>query len=432
MAALLLGAFLVGCGSASAPDVITTPARPREEPSGTPTTALSQPSPSITTPKEGEDQPADRVDEVLSGLSLEDKVGQLLMFGFDGTFADGRLETILREWRAGGVVLLGPNVQTPEQVAALTGDIQASAMEETGLGALIAVDQEGGEVLRLPPPFTQFPAAAVVGETGTADLAHRMGRAVAEEMHAVGLNMNLAPVLDVLGPSGSPAIDSRSFGTDPGLVAEMGTAFISGLRDAGVISTGKHFPGHGSAPADSHAELPVVWKEADELQQVDITPFKAAVREGVDAIMTAHVAYPRLDDGLARPATISPFVVGGILRDDLGFDGVVMTDNMTMGGVTTAYLPQEAAVLAIEAGADIILCACPPSVQGAIRSALIEAVQTGRLSEERIDASVRRVVSLKLRYSVGSVEAFDPAMIGNAEHLRVVDDIWGEFYGSRD
>ncbi len=276
---------------------------------------------------------------------------------------------------------------------------------------------------RLHPPFTQFPAPAAVGTADDQGLARATGKAMAEEMAAVGINMDLAPVLDVVDNPLNTVIGPRSFGAEPQLVALMGSEFVNGLHDGGVVATGKHFPGHGSTSTDSHYGLPVVSKTPDEIRTTELVPFQAAIGEGVDAIMTAHVAYPELDSASLVPATVSKSILTGLLRQELGFDGVIVTDSMGMGAITGSYSPGEAAVMAVEAGADMILAGGQVDVQAGIRAALLEAAQTGRLSVQRIDESVTRILMLKAKYDVGEAPPFDLDVVGNPEHVRVAEKI---------
>jgi beta-N-acetylhexosaminidase len=366
------------------------------------------------------------VREILEGLTVEEKIGQMLMFGFEGTRLDENLEQMLGEWRVGGLVLRDGNLDTPNQIRELSTSLQKLA-SASGLpaGLLLAVDQEGGAVTRLRWPFTQFPAPAVLGAIGDPALTRAMGETMAEEMMAVGINVDLAPVLDVNDNPLNPVIGPRSFGDDAEVVAVMGTAFLDGLHDGKVIATGKHFPGHGSTSTDSHIALPVVTKSADEIRSTELVPFEAAVEAGVDIIMTAHVAYPALDDSTSTPATLSEPILTEILRQELGFAGVILTDEISMAAITGSYSPGEAAVMAIAAGADMILSKGPSSTQAEIRQALLDAVRSGRISEQRLDESVARILQLKTRYHVGEEPQLDLDVVGCEEHARIAERIAG-------
>jgi beta-N-acetylhexosaminidase len=364
------------------------------------------------------------VGQMLKGLTIEDKIGQMLMFGLDGTIVTEDHRRLIQEWRVGGFVLREANLDSPTQIRELSMSLQELALESVHpLGLLLAVDQEGGQVTRLHWPFTVFPAPAVVGTTGDPALARAMGKVMAEEMAAVGINMDLAPVLDVNDNPLNPAIGSRSFGADPQVVAEMGTAFLQGLHEGDTVATGKHFPGHGSTSTDSHVALPVVPKSLSDIHETELVPFEAAIGAGIDVIMTAHVAYPELDSAPLMPATLSEPILTGILRQEIGFTGVILTDEIGMAAITGLYGPGEAAVMAIAAGADMILAKGPLETQAEIRGALMEAVKSGLVSEERVDESVARILRLKVKYDVGGNPGLGLDVIGSAEHVRVADEI---------
>jgi len=276
-----------------------------------------------------------------------------------------------------------------------------------------------------------MPDAATVGLARCPALLREYGRMSGEELAAVGVNMAMAPVLDVNDNPTNPVIGelNRSFGTTPPLVEEATLPFIAGLHDAGVMATGKHFPGHGATTEDSHDALPFVEKSRADLEAVDIAPFRAAVGAGIDAIMPAHVTYPALDPA-GLPATVSAPIQTGLLRGELGFTGLIVTDDMGMEGITALYPPEESGVRAVLAGADILTCvrmttagACPPEMLEPLRDGLLRAVADGRLPLERVDASVRRVLAVKARHAVGPVADTDLSRIKGAEHLRIVADL---------
>jgi beta-N-acetylhexosaminidase len=365
----------------------------------------------------------------LADLPLEVKVGQMLMAGVQGTALTDDARRMIGELHLGNVVLMGPNVVSPEQVLGLTRELQALALEANGIGLLIATDQEGGRVQRLRDGFTRLPDAVTVGAARRPDLARAYGRMVGEELLAVGVNMDLAPVLDVNDNPLNPVIGPRSFGSSPEAVESAAPAFLAGLHDAGVAATGKHFPGHGNTSTDSHLTLPFVLKDGEALRAVELRPFRAAVAAGIDAIMPAHVVYPALDPS-GLPATVSAPIVTGVLRGELGFRGLVVTDDMGMQGITELYSPEESAVRAVLAGADVVLCArldlaqaCKPDMLAQLRAGLLQAVADGRLPMARVDESVARVQELKARYQVGPASGDGFARIGGAAHLRLVADI---------
>jgi beta-N-acetylhexosaminidase len=328
-------------------------------------------------------------------MSLRDMVGQMFMISMGGTQPDYYVNKMIRERNIGGVLLFGYNMKSEEQTRSLTGALQGLSMRtEPSIPLFIAVDQEGGEVASAPW-VTQEPAAARVGARG--DLAE--ARAIAEEMGRQllqgGVNTDLAPVVDT---GFGAAIGTRSFGEDPELVSRMGTAAVEGFEAAGVVSAAKHFPNHGAATSDSHESRPVVNHDLATLRSHDLPPFEAAIRAGVPMVMVGHLVYPAIDPD--RPASLSPEAIG-MLRGELGFDGVVITDDLAMAGATGGGPPSRAAVAAVKAGADLLIISSPPQQQADAYDAVLQAVESGEIPRERIEASVERILKVKEDYSLG-------------------------------
>jgi beta-N-acetylhexosaminidase len=263
---------------------------------------------------------------------------------------------------------------------------------------LIGIDQEGGRVSRLPLPFTHFPPARVFGQANSVTLTYNCAEALAKELTAVGINLNFAPVLDVDTNPKNPIIGDRAFGPSPLVVAEHGLAMMSGLQDNHVLGCGKHFPGHGDTSLDSHNTLPQVNHSISRLNDIELKPFIHLAQNRLLAIMTAHVLYKALD--AKWPASLSKKIVTGLLREAIGFSGVIVSDDLEMKGITEKTKVAEAAVLAMEAGTDLLLVCKSYDQQMAALEGLISAVDSGDLSEKRIDASVRRVLALKNRVHV--------------------------------
>jgi beta-N-acetylhexosaminidase len=351
-------------------------------------------------------------------MSLQDKLGQLVMVGFDGTTPSREVTRLIATTRVGGVILFRRNVEDPPQVLALTKALQRLASKAP---LFVAIDQEGGRVSRLPPPFTQFPPAAVLGQRNSFDLTYGVGEAMGRELAAVGINMNMAPVLDVNTNAANPVIGDRAFGDSPMLVEEHGLAMIVGLQDRRVIACAKHFPGHGATSADSHLELPVVTASLRRLERIELRPFAHAMTNRLAAVMTAHVRYPALD--AVAPATLSKKILTGLLRRAMGFDGLVVTDDLEMKAIAAHTDPATAAVKAVQAGADVLLfCRDTEAPRRAIE-ALTRAIARGRLSEARIDQSLDRVLRVKERFLLGlkpPTRAGLERVIGCDAHLRVV------------
>ena len=330
----------------------------------------------------------------LSGWSLRDKIGQMVMAGFDGKAPTEEIRALIRDRKLGGVIYFRRNAGTAGEVARLSAALHELAAEATKAPLWIAVDQEGGMVARLDRGVTVMPGQMTLGAARSAKWARETAYASGAQLARLGVNLNFAPCLDVNNNPANPVIGVRSFGERPELVAELGVAAIRGYREAGVVACAKHFPGHGDTVADSHRELPVVPHDRKRLEAVELMPFRLAVAAGAQAIMTAHVRFPALEpDGL--PATLSPRILRGLLRDEWGYDGVVFTDCLEMKAISGTVGVARGAVMAVKAGADVVLVSHTPALQQAALDALYEAVVAGEIAEERIDESVRRIVALK-------------------------------------
>ena len=341
--------------------------------------------------------PAERSE--LSNMSLRDMVGQMFVVSVGGTEPDYYIEKMVRERNVGGVILFGYNMKSERQVASLTRSLQdLSVRTEPAVPLFVAVDQEGGDIASAPWVAPE-PAAAEVGSRGDPDEAHDAAARMGRQLLRAGVNTDLAPVVDT-GFGG--AIGDRSYGDTPELVARMGAAAVRGFEDAGVVSAAKHFPNHGPATSDSHVSLPVVRHDAQTLRSYDLPPFEAAIDAGVPMVMVGHLVYPAIDPD--HPASLSADAMS-MLRGDLGFKGVVVTDDLAMQGATGGRPPARAAVDAVEAGADLLLISSVPGQQADAYDAVVEAVESGEIPRSRIEKSVTRLLELKQRYDL-SVEGW--------------------------
>jgi len=337
-------------------------------------------------------------------MTLHQKIGQMLLFGWAGDTPErsrtvsAHAAALVDEFAVGGVVLMGRNVGPPEQTRDTIAELQARA-KAGGLPPLfVAVDQEGGRVQRVGPPhYPAHPAARVVGDTRDPAQARAAARRVGAGLRDLGFNWDFAPVLDVNNNPHNPVIGDRAYGADTNIVAAMGAAAVRGFQeDAGILACGKHFPGHGDTDADSHHALPHIGHDKARLEAVEMVPFRAALAAGLAAVMTSHILFPAIDPIL--PATLSPAILTGLLRGELGFEGLIITDDLEMKGVADGWGAAEAAVLAAVAGADILLCCHAEETQREIRRALVGAIEIGRLSEARVDESVARIEAAKGRW----------------------------------
>lgn len=380
-----------------------------------PATAMSDRQPNTTN---RETQAHQRAHQMLRELSLEQKVGQLFVADVWGQSADeihpGNQEKfgvdtpaeVVQRYQVGGVIYFNhggtDNIDNPQQVAHLSNGLQRAAMD-TGshLPLIISVDQEGGRVTRIADQATEYPSAMAVGAGRSAEDARTAAAINGSELRAMGIAQNFAPVADVNSNPLNPVIGSRSFSADPELASELVAAQVDGFQNSGsrtttVSTSAKHFPGHGDASTDSHTGLPVIDRSEQEWRAVDLPPFQAAVEAGADSIMTAHITVPSLDPS-GDPATLSRPIITGLLREELGYNGVVVTDSLQMQGVREMYSDAEIPVRAIEAGVDQMLM--PPDLDVAI-DGVLQAVRSGRLSEQRIDESVLRILELKWKRGI--------------------------------
>ncbi|MFB8765710.1 glycoside hydrolase family 3 protein [Nocardiopsis alba] len=348
---------------------------------------------------------------LLAEMDLDDKIGQLLVLSAQGTTAEENA-SLIETHHPGGLIYFDANLDDAEQIARMSAGVQEIAAEQgQGVPLFLGIDQEQGRVVRMPVG-TLFPDAMAVGATGDTELAALRAATTANELTAVGINLNYAPDADVNTDPNNPVIGIRSFGSDPDAVAEMVLAEADAYAENGVVPVAKHFPGHGDTDVDSHSGLPVIDLPRDRWEVEHLPPFRAAVEAGIDSIMTAHVLMPGLEtDEDPDPATLSPTLIDGILRDELGYDGVVTTDALNMDGVRQRHSDGEVAVRVIEAGVDQLLM--PPNPEEAV-AAIHEAVESGRIDEERIDRSVLRILTLKEKRGILEAEPIDPAAATSA------------------
>lgn len=366
-------------------------------------------------------KPAERswVEKTLGSLKLDEKIGQLIIPAVVGMFLSQDSEAFeqirrdITEFHVGGYHMLGEvNIlHEPAGVALLLNHMQKLSK----LPLWITADFEGGAGLRYTGA-TRLPRAMAMGATASEEMAHLAGQITAEEARAIGIHVNFYPVVDVNNNARNPIINIRSFGGSPQIVSRMARAYIRGSQSSGVMATAKHFPGHGDTSTDSHLELPSIDVDRARLDRIELPPFRAAIEEGVGAVMSAHIALPRIETE-RLPATLSQKMLTGVLRGELGFGGVIFTDAMNMRGVAAHYPEGEAAVRAVKAGADIVLY--PPSVEKAF-NALKQAVQSGEIPESRIDESVRRVLAAKSKLGLdknrfNDIDKLD-RVLGSKEH----------------
>ncbi|MQA23974.1 MAG: glycoside hydrolase family 3 protein [Micromonosporaceae bacterium] len=383
------------------------------------------------------------IDQKLGRMSLEEKVGQLFMTYAYGETADtdapgdvsrnqsahgvDNAQQLIEKYHLGGMIYFAwsNNVNNPHQIAGLSNGVQRVAMDQpSGLPLLISTDQEQGIVVRVGAPATQFPGNMALGAGRSTQDAQTAARITGQELRALGINQNFAPVADVNVNALNPVIGVRSFGEDPTLAAALTAAQTRGYQQRdGVSATAKHFPGHGDTDVDSHFGFPVINHTREEWERLDAPPFRAAAAAGIDAIMTAHIQVPALDPS-GDPATLSRPIMTGLLRNEMGYDGVVVTDSLGMAGVREKYGDDRVPVLALQAGVDMLLM--PPNIDVAY-NAVLNAVRDGELTERRIEKSVARILRLKFYRGLARDPYADPSkidsIVGTPQHLAVAEQV---------
>jgi len=381
------------------------------------------------------------VTSTIARMTLEEKVGQLFIqnvYGKDATSHDSRNlplygvaspAEVVQKYHLGGVIYFAwtDSVQNPDQIVGLSNGLQKAALTQSSkvrIPLQVAIDQEQGVVTRIGPPATQFPGSMALGAGRNAPDARTAAAITGRELLAMGVNTNFAPVCDVNVNPLNPVIGTRSFSSHPDLAAELVAAQVAGYqRDGGVSSSAKHFPGHGDTATDSHVAFPVITHTREQWESIDAPPFKAAINEQIDMIMTAHLAFPALDDS-GNPATLSKPIMTGVLRGELGYEGVIVTDSLAMQGVRDLYGDAEVAVRALLAGVDQLLMT--PAMDDAF-AAVLDAVRSGRIPREDVDAKVRRVLSLKYRRGIVARPYADPSavssVVGTPSHLAAADSV---------
>ncbi|WKA55413.1 beta-N-acetylhexosaminidase [Planococcus shixiaomingii] len=353
-------------------------------------------------------------------MTLKKKVGRLMIAGFYGKTVSDKIKHLIHTYHIGGIILFVRNIGTPAEILELTRNLQKEAKAagyEKPL--LICLDQENGTVRRISEGATAVPGAMLLGATHNPKHAYQAGIVTGKELKALGINWNLAPVVDINNNPENPVIGVRSFGEQANDVAEMAKQFMLGMRKAGILSTLKHFPGHGDTNVDSHRDLPVIDHDLKRLHEVELVPFKECIANGADAVMSAHVYFPALEKEPNVPATLSRAVITGLLREELGFDGVITTDCMEMDAIINGIGTVKGCVKALEAGADMVMVSHGYTMQEQVVLELTAALERGEISELQIDQSIARIERMMSNnISWADIEATQEveAFIGSQEH----------------
>lgn len=348
------------------------------------------------------------ISEEVSKMDLEEKIGQMIFAGVSGTTMDTGAQKLINQLQVGGIIFYKNNFENPKQTVELVNQIKAENSSNTPL--FLGVDQEGGRVIRLPGALTNFPPNKQIGEVNNSEFSYKIGRLLGYELKEFGLNLDFAPVLDINSNPNNPVIGDRSFGNNLEIVSKLGIETMKGIQSQKVIPTIKHFPGHGDTSVDSHLELPIVNKTLKELMKLELIPFKGAIDEGAEVVMVAHILIPELDKN--NPASMSKVVMTDVLRRQLSFTGVIITDDMTMGAIVEHFDIGKAAVESVKAGSDIILVGHGYDNVDKIQSALKSAIEKGEISQQRINESVERIIKLKRKYDIKDEKVESPDING--------------------
>ncbi|HEY5525250.1 MAG TPA: beta-N-acetylhexosaminidase [Clostridium sp.] len=339
----------------------------------------------------------DPIEEQVKNMTLEEKIGQMVIIGLDGYTMDDNTRMMIEDDRVGGFILFGENVKSSDQLLALVNSLK-NTNSKNKLPLFISVDQEGGRVNRMPGEFKNFPANQTIGKVNNGDFSYEIGSILGEEIKALGFNMDFAPVLDINSNPKNLVIGDRSFGTNAEVVSKLGIQTMKGIQTSGVIPVVKHFPGHGDTSVDSHIGLPSVDNDMNRLKSFELVPFNDAIKNGADAVMVAHILLNKIDS--QNPASLSKTIITDILRTQLNFNGLVITDDMTMGAIVKNYTISNAAIKSVNAGSDIVLVCHGHDNEVAVIDALKKAVEEGTIPEERINESIYRILKLKYKYKL--------------------------------
>lgn len=339
-----------------------------------------------------------RVNAILNKMTLSQKIGQMFIVGFNGTKVPSNLSNAIEDYNFGNVIYMAYNVTNPATLTSLSNTIQNKMVSSNTVPGFISIDQEGGRVVRLTNGGTHFISQMAMGATGNYNNTYLEGNAVGKELISYGINMDLTPVLDVNNNPNNPIIGIRSYSDNPIFVSLYGDNMVKGLKSANVVACSKHFPGHGNTAVDSHYGLPMITSSKEDLYKIELAPFISSIEAGIDAIMTTHIIFTEIDS--TYPATLSKKVLTNLLREELGYDGLIVTDGMGMAAITKYFGTADVtSVMAVKAGVDILTYTSindPITAHGA----LMNAVKTGEISEERINESVRRILLTKLEYGI--------------------------------
>ena len=354
----------------------------------------------------------DIIKEEIENMTLDEKIGQMITVGIDGYTVNDKTKELIVDKKVGGVILFKDNINDSNQLLQLINNIK-DINSKNKIPLFISIDEEGGRVSRLPKEIKKLPSNEVIGNINDKKLAYDIGETIGYSLKSFGFNMDFTPVLDINSNSKNTVIGDRSFSSNKNIVANLGVSEINGFKSRNIISVAKHFPGHGDTDIDSHYKLPIINKTLDELKEVEFVPFKNAIEENVPSIMVSHILLPEIDD--INPASMSKTIITDILRKNLKFDGLIVTDDMTMGAITNNFDISEACIKSINAGADLLLICHGYETEVDVINNIKDAVDKGIISIDRINESVYRILSLKYSYKINNenIENIDVEIINS-------------------
>lgn len=352
-------------------------------------------------------EPIDTIQEKIDKMTIDEKIGQLVMAGVDGYTFNEHSSTLMTNYHVGGFILLGKNVKDTNQTKTLLNALKASNPEKD-IPLFLGIDEEGGRVTRMPAEFGKFPSNKIIGQVNNPSFSFDIGGILGQELKAFGLNIDFAPVLDVNSNPKNPVIGDRSFGSNSEVVSKLGIQTMKGIQAQNIIASVKHFPGHGDTSVDSHVGLPVVNNDLQRLKSLELIPFSDAIKNGADMVMVAHILLPKIDPN--NPASFSKTIITDILRQSLNFKGVVITDDMTMGAIVKNYNIGQAAVKSLNAGTDIVLVCNDFEKETEVLKAIKTSFENGTLSQQDIDEKVYRALTLKKKYNLvdSNIQSVNP------------------------
>ena len=359
----------------------------------------------------------DPLKEQISTMTLQEKVGQMVMVGLDSFENNAHSQDLIENYQVGGFVFFEKNIKDAYQLRTLLHSLIETNAKVNKIPLFLSVDEEGGKISRMPDEFASIPSSGTIGQINNPALSFQVGNLIGDELQLLGFNMNFGPVLDINSNPQNPVIGDRAFGSESALVSKLGIETMKGLQAQNVISVVKHFPGHGDTSVDSHLGLPKVNHDLERLKSFELLPFAEAIDNDVDAIMTGHLLMSQIDP--LNPASLSSTVINDLLREQMAYDSVVLTDDLTMGAISENFEMGEAAVKAIKAGNDIILVCHEYAKEKAALQALQKAVRQGDISEERIDESVYRILKLKQKYNLS--ESTDSLVEGKGLEVQIAE-----------